>query len=432
MGISPDVLAQINATQQQAPAYSSGLSPMNPYNPQDAAASQAQMAAINAAGPDVFDKAMASVRDSRRALLESIAGAGSAGRAEYQRQAEQSAASRQAAVSAALASAQQRGNTDAGTLAVIQSTIGRPYDEGTSARDASSANWSNLFAAIGGANDAYMGKYEASLPIIQQQFKNDLATNFATTRADAQREIAKGKMSTDLQLSQLNLTAAEKAQAARQRQQDQQREDAIRLQQWQREDAENALEEKWRQKEFDENVREYGLDYALKQQQLARSGSGGGGGGGGFQGTGYDKGELQSALPGQISALRNAIDPRNIFGSSIMKIVGADKLLNTQAQSAMDKSFNMAPGTTRQILPKYKTGITWGEPAKLSARGQKAYNDAADGFAHGVYPQNVAKQVLANLGDTPENRKAIEQAAAEQGIQLSSGPIGGASRPWWA
>lgn len=348
--ISPEVIAQLQkavAPNQAATYQSSGLSPLNPYTGQDAQNAQAQMGAINAAGPDVFDRAITSVRDDRRALLDSIAAAGSAGKAEYQRQAEQSAASKQTAISAALAAAQQHGNTDPGTLAAIQQQISRPYDEGTSARDASSANWQNLFSAIGGANDAYFAKYADSLPVIQQQFRNDLATNFATTRADAQREIAKSKMASDVQLAQLQLSAAQDARTERERAADQ----AAAAQQ-------QALDNAFRQKQFDENVREYGLDYALKQQQLAKSGSGGGGGGGsGFGGTGMTQSQFKAAVPSAIAGLRQGIDPNNIFGSTLGKIVGLDKAMNQLAGHNIGLQNNISDALMASVMPKYASGI---------------------------------------------------------------------------
>jgi hypothetical protein len=83
------------------------------------------MSAINAAGPDVYDRAISSVRDDRRALLDAVAAAGSAGKAEYQRQAEQSSASKSAALASAVAAAQSR-NADPSTIAALQNTADLP------------------------------------------------------------------------------------------------------------------------------------------------------------------------------------------------------------------------------------------------------------------------------------------------------------------
>lgn len=352
--ISPDVIAQLQAAvapggAQPAATSSSGLSPLNPYTGQDAANSQAQMAAINAAGPDVFDKAIASVRDDRRAMLEAVAAAGSAGKAEYQRQAELSAASKQSMLSQALASATQRGNSDQGTLDAITARISQPFAEGQSARDAASANWGNLFNAIGVSNDAYLGKYEASLPLIQQQFRSDLATNFATTRADAQREIAKGQQATGLQLAQLQLQAAQTAQAARQRAADQAREDAIRQQEWARQDKQQALDNAYRQQKFDEDVREFGLQYALSKASAASRGSSGGKTDTSYLGLGLgNKGEtVPQLLAGIGSAAARVTAMGGPPGGYIGSANAAENMPHTQFVAGLvDQGAGLPKGTT--------------------------------------------------------------------------------------
>ena len=227
------------------------------------------MAAINAAGPDVFDNVITSVREDRRALLDAIAGRGPLGAPS---------------TSAKPSSRQPRGRRRSTLrshrrLSTATATPARsprfrsasaPYDEGTSARDAATPTGSKpVRLERASANDAYSTKYANSIPLIQQQFKSDLATNFATTRANAQRDIATSKMSTDTQLAQLNLQSAQQQQAARQRAEDQAREDAIRLQEWARQDKQQALDNAYRQQKFDEDVREFGLQYTLSQARAA-------------------------------------------------------------------------------------------------------------------------------------------------------------------
>ena len=81
------------------------------------------------------------------------------------------------------------------------------------------------------------GKYEASLPIIQQQFKNDLATNFATARGRRNARSPRGRC---------RRTCSSPSSTSRPRRRRRRpgsvnrissAGDCIRLQQWQREDA---------------------------------------------------------------------------------------------------------------------------------------------------------------------------------------------------
>jgi hypothetical protein len=391
------------------------ISPMNPYTAQDQLASQNQMNAINAAGPDFFDKALTDVRESRRSLLESIAAAGSAGRAEYQRQAEQAELQRSTHVNAALAEAQQRGNLTPAWSSAIEGTINQPYTQATSARDANNANWQNLFNAMGTANDAYFRRYEGSLPIIQQGFKNELASNFAITRSEAQRDIERGKMTTGVQLAQLDLDAAIRAREGRWRDEDIAREERIRLDENKREDADQATELLWRQKEFDEDVRRYGLDYALEQERLkiARANaasSGSGSGSAGYFGTGMNKTELTDALPGMIATTKSTY--AGPFGAGLVggATMGAKISPDQYAADLLERVNGITPGVLRGLLPKSDyTSPT----AKFNPLERKVYDDTLTGASRGRPFSEAMQRAISAYGDTESVRNAVIAAEPE-------------------
>jgi hypothetical protein len=382
----------------------SGVSTMNPYGAQDAQAAQAQMGAINAAGPDVFDRAMGTVRDQRRGLLDAIAGAGSAGKAEYQRIAQMASARQQTQLSQALAAAQQHGQTDPGTIEALNRGINQPFDEATSSRDMASNNWQQLFSAMGLANDAYFTQYGNTLPLIQQQFKNDLATNFATARAGAMGEIEKGRQSTSLSLAQLQMQQ-------RQRQEDIAREEAqrqIENQQWERTFAENNADD---QRDFDEDARRYGLDYALKQQQLRQSGSGGSGGsggGGGFSGTGMTQTQFKAQVPGAIAQFKSAYDPRGITSSTLGRITGFDRLMTNIAGHNIGLQSGVSDALMPSVMPKYQIGTRVTQTTPQSPTAKRVYDLALEGW--GLGRTDVLSKLTKDFGGSKEILDAIEQA----------------------
>ena len=389
-----------------------GISNMNPYAPQDAAAAQAQMNAINAAGPDVFDRAQGTVRDQRKAMLESIAGAGSAGKAEYQRQTAAMQARQSAALAEALVGAQAR-NVDPGTIESMNKIINVPYTNEQSDRDSANSNWQNLFSALGASYGKYYDQWGNTLPVMQQQFKNDLATNFSVNRSSALADIEKGRQSTDLQMAQIQL-------AARQRAEDQAiaaQQEAERQREWQSTFDENKSE--W-QKQFDEDARRYGLDYALKQQQLRQSGSSGGGGGG-FGGTGMTQTQFKAAVPGAIQQMRSAIDPNNITGSTLGKIVGIDKGMNQLAGHNIALQNNISDALMASAMPKYSSGLHNVTPtapipqmnaikAKFTPAQQAVFNGAKSDALNGLRSGFSANDVFNALDGERQVRPVAGRA----------------------
>lgn len=395
---------------------------LDPYTGADAAASQAQMQAINAAGTDVYDRAITSVRDERKAMLDAIAGAGSAGKAEFQRQAEQAELSRSSAVQSALTGA--RAGTDPATLAAMQARINRPYEEATSARDAASANWSNLFSAMGTSNDAYLGKYAASLPLLQAQARSDLATKFNVTRRQTEAEIAKGQQATQLQLAQLQLQQAQSDAEQRRYQAQIERDNQIRLQEWAREDKQRAEEQAWKQKQFDEDVRRFGLEYALDQQKLAAAGRSGSGSSGYF-GSGMTAGEFNAAVPGAVKAAREAfagISPgaaaaNQLASSKLGRLIGLDKAMQSTSIYNVSKATGYPTSAIGKAMGKYETGLTFRPQSPVA---KTSYDRANEGLNQGLNPLTVWTFIQQKIGDTPEIRIAFEQAVRERGLPLPS------------
>lgn len=415
----------------------SGVSPMTPYGPQDQLASQAQMNAINAAGPDVFDRAAVDIREQRRQLLDAIAGAGSAGRAEYQRQSQLNESSKQTQLASAVAAAQSR-NADPGTLAALQGTISRPYQEGQSSLDAANANWQNLFNSMGISADQYATQYGNSIPVIQQQFKNDLASNFAITRANAQRDIEKGRQTTALGMAQISLDEALRQAQFREDEAD----DAAAAAQWQKEFDESqrryGIENEWEQKKFDEDVRRFGLEYALKQAQLARSGSGGSGGGsgsGGYYGTGQTKTEIKDLFPGLVSGSMSALDRKTggLVGSALSRLTGVEGATRGMISGSVSDQLGIPRSVGQGFLPPYdnrlsqtgqgiiKPGTGVSNPATRDAYQTKTYNWATDGLRQGLTPQQVEARMIADpaFGNNLTVKRVIAEAVNDWNIAHS-------------
>lgn len=193
------------------------------------------VASITAAGPDAYDRATTTTADAKQALLAAVAAGGSAGKAEYDRQAAQSTAAKTTALQAALAAAASRGAPQA-TQDAISAQISRPYDEAASARDSASANWQNYFNAQGTAGGAYLDRVSAAIPQQQQQARNTLAQNLNHDYQASQGTQATAKDQLALQLAQLqqseNQRWSDQQTAAKNLRDQQAREDAQRAEDW--------------------------------------------------------------------------------------------------------------------------------------------------------------------------------------------------------
>jgi len=177
-------------------------------------------------------------------------------------------------------------------------------------------------------------------------------------------------------------------------------------------------------------VRQYGLDYALKQQQLRQSAAGGSSGRGssGFAGTGMTQTQFKAAVPGAITGLRQGIDPNNIFGSTLGKVTGLDKLLNQVAGHNIGLQNNVSDALMASVMPKYSSGLHNVTPtapapriAALKAQFTPAqtavYNgarsDAANGLRANFSPNDVFTALIKKYGDSEATQTAIQVAIEE-------------------
>lgn len=353
-------------------------------------------------------------QNNKRAALEAMANGGTAARQEIENTQNQINASKANAVQQALLESRQF-NAPAEAQQNVSAQISAPYDLRVNSLSQGQAARAQDMNTRSAGDATYFDKIASLTPLYQDQART--AYDKARARIDAQNALQAQQMQWQANLAQAQLANDQAQQAWNQQFQEKQL--ASQNEQW--------------QKTFDENVREYGLDYALKvaaAQRAAAGGGGGGGGGGGRSGGSsgssnpysqfgsnltQQRAALQSMIQGDAAAL-NSLNPKDYPRST----TAAENMPHNQFVSQLiDQSIGVPVGTTANMVPKAFIQPTPLPPPTAPEKGgtyQDIYNKTVtaiqNGRAQGLSDGDIVDAIIQanpNTWNTPPVQQAMRQ-----------------------
>lgn len=352
---------------------------------------------------------------NKRAVLDAMASGGSAAAKAVQDAQGRISGDKTNAVNQALLESRQF-NAPAEAQANVSAQIAAPYDLRNESLAQGAASRAQDFGVRSQGDETYFNKLDQLIPMYQDQAKT--AYDKARARIDASNALQAQQMQYQADQAQRQF-AADQANS-----------------QWQHQFSEQqfAAQQAQDQRDFDENVRQFGLDYALRVQaanQSARSGGGGGGGGGRSSGGGgssaasgdykqfgntlaEQRSQLQSIISQGANQLNNSGSPQSANA--------AENLPHSQYVSQLiDQALNKPTGTTQALVPG-----AFKQPApQSSAPSQFTYGEVlqgaramiADGKAAGAGANDIINAVNSQPGWAgPAANQALREAGLYAGL----------------